>query len=143
MGLHRAQLAGKSLWRGKGCPACRQSGHSGRLGIFELLVIDADVRLKIQERANATEIREVAIAHGMRLLQEDGIAKILSGATTLDEVVRVATRADIFHGAADSQANDWVNDEIDSEAGGEVDDRVNDDADDEVNNLPISQAVAA
>ena len=106
IGLHRAQLAGKPLWRGKGCPACRQSGHSGRLGIFELLVIDADIRLKIQERANATEIRDVAIAHGMRLLQEDGIDKIISGVTTLDEVVRVATRADIFHGEADSQADE-------------------------------------
>jgi general secretion pathway protein E len=104
MGVDRVRLAGKPLWRGKGCPNCRQSGHSGRLGIFELLVIDADVRLKIQQRANATEIREVALAHGMRLLQEDGIGKILSGATTLDEVVRVATRADILH--ADANDNE-------------------------------------
>ena len=127
MGLNRTHLAGKPLWHGRGCPACRQSGHSGRLGIFELLVIDADVRLKIQERANATEIREVAIAHGMRLLQEDGIAKILSGATTLDEVVRVATR-DIFHGEADGEVDDGAHDEMD----GEADDGVNDEADDEV-----------
>jgi general secretion pathway protein E len=95
LGMRRSAFANIPLWRGQGCEACRQSGYSGRLGIFELLTVDAGVRMKIQDRANATQIRDLALAHGMRLLQEDGIDKIRAGATTLDEVVRVATRAEI------------------------------------------------
>jgi general secretion pathway protein E len=99
LGLSRARIAGSPLWQGPGCEACRRSGYSGRLGIFELLTVDTEIRQRIQQRANATEIRDVAMAHGMRLLRDDGIAKILSGATTLDEVVRVATRAEIAQGS--------------------------------------------
>jgi general secretion pathway protein E len=63
------------------------------LGIFELLVVNDTVRSQVQDRANATQIRDSALANGMRLLREDGIAKACAGKTTLDEVLRVTVRA--------------------------------------------------
>jgi len=75
--------------RGVGCAACRQTGFSGRLGIFELLVADDAIRAEIQAHANASQIRAAAVARGMRLLRADGIAKILDGTTTIDEVLRI------------------------------------------------------
>lgn len=81
------------LASGKGCEKCRQSGYRGRLGIFELLTVNDEVRDKIQERANATKIRERALAAGMRLLRDDGLEKIVSGVTTPSEVQRVTMRA--------------------------------------------------
>jgi len=52
-----------------------------------------EVRSKIQDRANASGVRDTALSHGMKLLRDDGIAKILRGATTVDEVSRVTVRA--------------------------------------------------
>jgi len=82
-----------NFMKGSGCEACRQTGYRGRLGIFELLTVDDTVRSQVQEHANATQIRDSAIAQGMQLLREDGIAKACSGRTTLDEVLRVTVRA--------------------------------------------------
>jgi general secretion pathway protein E len=78
---------------GRGCHNCRDTGYRGRIGLFELLTIDDQVRAKIQDRANASEIRDAAFARGMKLLRDDGITKILRRATTVDEVSRVTVRA--------------------------------------------------
>ncbi|HEX5444172.1 MAG TPA: hypothetical protein VFW87_10105 [Pirellulales bacterium] len=80
------------LRRGAGCAACRQTGFWGRIGLFELLVTDDAVRSQIQSQANASQIRDAAVARGMRLLRDDGIRKILTGQTTIDEVVRITMR---------------------------------------------------
>lgn len=80
------------LKRGLGCPACRQTGFLGRVGLFELLVTDDAVRAQIQSHANASQIREAAVARGMRLLRDDGLQKILAGQTTIDEVIRITMR---------------------------------------------------
>jgi len=85
--------AQQSLMVGAGCDACRQSGYRGRLGIFELLMVDDVVRDKIQTRANATDIRGAAVTAGMRLLREDGLQKIAAGKTTPAEVQRVTMRS--------------------------------------------------
>lgn len=74
-----------------GCPACRRTGYQGRVGIFELLVVNDTVRELIQTRANAQAIRSQAMQDGMTLLYADGIRKVEEGVTTLDEVVRVTT----------------------------------------------------
>ena len=79
--------------KGVGCEFCRQSGYHERVGLFELLTIEPSIRKLIQDRANATTIREEASSLGMRLLRDNGISKVLSGQTTIDEVVRVASRA--------------------------------------------------
>ncbi len=92
LGLDRGKIAGRSFWRGGGCDTCRKSGYRERLGLFELLFVDATIRDQIQSRANATQIRDTAVARGMRLLCNDGVEKLLSGKTSSDEVNRVAAR---------------------------------------------------
>ena len=89
LGEGRSDYTEGALMRGIGCSKCRETGYRGRIGLFELLPIDDAVRSKIQERVNATEIRNVAIAGGMKLLREDGVSKISRGLTTVDEVARV------------------------------------------------------
>jgi general secretion pathway protein E len=81
--------------RGRGCAQCRQTGYSGRVAICEALVVDEPIRQKIQARASASEIRDLACARGMRLLREDGIAKIMAGVTTPSEVTRVTVRTSL------------------------------------------------
>lgn len=77
---------------GTGCEACRHTGYRGRIGIFELLVVDEPVRDAIQMQANAAQIRDAAICGGMRLLRYDGTQKVLAGHTTIEEVERVTMR---------------------------------------------------
>jgi len=77
-------------WAGVGCDACRGTGYRGRTGVHELLVMDNDLRLEVQRRRGSEELREMAIAKGMRSLQDDALRKVRDGITTLDEVLRVA-----------------------------------------------------
>ncbi|MCX8031184.1 MAG: type II secretion system ATPase GspE [Thermodesulfovibrionales bacterium] len=77
------------LFTGKGCEYCANTGYYGRTGIFELLVVDDDIRRLILKNADSNEIRELARKKGMRTLLEDGIEKIKAGVTTLSEVLRV------------------------------------------------------
>lgn len=78
------------VYRGKGCPLCHGSGYVGRVGIFEVLSVDEQVRHAIMERATASEIQEMAKRSGMRTMIEDGLEKVRQGITTIDEVIRVA-----------------------------------------------------
>jgi general secretion pathway protein E len=81
------------LTHGRGCAGCRETGYRGRVGVFELLMVDDPVRSKIQDRSNASEIRDVALTRGMQLLRDDGVRKIVQGLTTVEEVSRVTVRA--------------------------------------------------
>jgi type IV pilus assembly protein PilB len=83
-----------TLHRGRGCPHCHESGYLGRTGIFEVLEVDEHIRSLVHTRAADTAIRQAAIEGGMRSIGEDGLKKVLSGATTLDEVTRVVYLAD-------------------------------------------------
>lgn len=78
------------VYRGKGCSLCHGSGYAGRIGIFEVLLMDEALRHAIMERATASEIQAIAKQSGMRTMIEDGIEKVRQGITTLDEVIRVA-----------------------------------------------------
>lgn len=78
------------VYRGKGCSVCHGSGYSGRIGIFEVLLVDENIRHAIMERMTAREIEEIAKKAGMRTMMEDGIEKVRQGLTTVDEVIRVA-----------------------------------------------------
>jgi type II secretory ATPase GspE/PulE/Tfp pilus assembly ATPase PilB-like protein len=82
-----------SLYRGKGCDICAFTGYFGRSGIFELLVVDDDIRKLILKNADANQIRNAAKQNGMRTLLEDGAEKIKAGVTTLSEVLRVTQEA--------------------------------------------------
>jgi type II secretory ATPase GspE/PulE/Tfp pilus assembly ATPase PilB-like protein len=79
----------EKMHKGKGCKSCRGTGYKGRLGIFELLVVDEVIRKMVSERKSSGEIREYAFSKGMKTLFEDGLRKVREGVTTLDEVLRV------------------------------------------------------
>jgi len=85
---------GTRFYRGAGCHECRGSGYAGRVGLYELLELDDEVRGLVTARAPVASIRAYAEAKGMITLLEDGIAKITSGVTTVDEVVRVTRGAE-------------------------------------------------
>jgi type IV pilus assembly protein PilB len=80
-----------TFYRGKGCKNCKQSGYWGRSGIYELLLVNEDIKKLISERASTQVIRDVAKkTAGLIPLRVDGLKKVLKGITTLDEVDRVA-----------------------------------------------------
>ncbi len=80
------------LYRGKGCDKCKGKGYLGRTGIFELLVIDDEMRRMITDRIDLQSIRNYAVSRGMKTLRMDGIAKAYLGSTTLEEVLRVTQK---------------------------------------------------
>ncbi len=73
------------------CSNCRGTGFRGRLGIFELLVVNDPIRVQIQERADAGQIKKSALSNGMCDLRQDGIQKANANKTTLEEVYRVTS----------------------------------------------------
>jgi general secretion pathway protein E len=78
------------VWKGAGCDECRGTGFRGRTGIYELVVMDNELRIEVQQRRGSEELRTMAIAKGMRTLLDDGLRAARAGITTLDEVLRVA-----------------------------------------------------
>jgi len=76
-------------YRGKGCPYCNNSGYCGRTGLFELMMVNDDIRRLIAERCSSEKIRATAIASGMLTLREDGWDKVVKGITSVEEVGRV------------------------------------------------------
>ena len=80
------------LFRPRGCPRCDRRGYKGRLALHEILVNDDGLRLAIQKKAPISQIRELAMAGGMRTLLQDGIAKCLAGQTDLHQVLAVCSR---------------------------------------------------
>lgn len=78
-----------TLYRGAGCAACSQTGYRGRIGIFELMVLDDDIRRLIGGKADSTAIKQTAIAKGMVTLKQEGAERVIQGQTTLEEVMRI------------------------------------------------------
>jgi len=76
-------------WRGAGCERCFGTGYSGRMGIFELMEMNDELRKLVMRNADASAITAAARRHGMRTLREDAWRKADSGLTTVDEVLRV------------------------------------------------------
>ncbi len=93
LGLDRSQLHEANILQGAGCDACKGRGYKGRAGIFEIFVIDDEVRHMINNKSTTVELRKRAREMGMRTLREDGIRKVLGGMTTADEVIS-ATMSD-------------------------------------------------
>lgn len=78
-----------TVYRGQGCRACDQTGYSGRVGVFEILVIKPAIRQLIMAKRDAEEIFQAARQSGLTTMLEDGLAKVLTGLTSLEEVLRV------------------------------------------------------
>ncbi|MFH0879618.1 MAG: GspE/PulE family protein, partial [Lentisphaerota bacterium] len=89
LGPAAAQLTSARLFKGRGCNDCSFTGYRGRLGIFEMFLVNDEVRHMIFERVSAAELRTKARQLGMRTLREDGIRKVVAGMTTLQEILRV------------------------------------------------------
>ncbi len=89
LGLDRSQLADASVSHGAGCEVCKGRGYKGRAGIFEIFMIDDEVRHMVNNKATTLELRKRAREMGMRTLREDGIRKVLSGMTSAEEVISV------------------------------------------------------
>lgn len=83
-----------TFMKGRGCSDCAKTGYRGRFGIFEIFVIDDEVRKLIYEKVPASVLRQRAREMGMRTLREDGTRKVIAGLTTPEEVIR-ATVADV------------------------------------------------
>jgi type IV pilus assembly protein PilB len=95
VGLTEEQIKNATFMRGKGCNSCQKTGFRGRIGIYELMMVDSQVRQMIFDNQSTTEIRKYAITDGgMSTLFRDGVDKVLSGITTFEEVYRVAKRTE-------------------------------------------------
>ncbi len=95
LGLTAEQAAAGRWVKGEGCEACLGSGYRGRIGIFELMVVDDAIRDLIHRRASMAEIREEATRGGMKLLRQDGVAKAMAGVTTAEEVLQATMRDEL------------------------------------------------
>ena len=87
--LESQGLTNVELYQGAGCPRCRQTGYSGRVAIYELLIMDDAVRDFVTTNPSVTELRRLLRERGMGTLREDGFEKMTAGLTTVDEVLRV------------------------------------------------------
>ncbi len=93
LGINPDEAEGVMLYRGAGCPTCNNTGYKGRKGIFEILVMTDEIQRMIYNKASSSAIRTRARELGMRTLREDGVRKVLSGMTSVSEVLRL-TQAD-------------------------------------------------
>jgi len=84
-----AEETPKTLWYGRGCPVCKDTGFKGRTAIYEFLPINSEIQQLILQRASSHDIRDAAQRAGMRTLRQDGWRRILQGHTTPEEVLRV------------------------------------------------------
>jgi Tfp pilus assembly pilus retraction ATPase PilT len=87
--IDRGQLSDAQVMRPVGCELCRQIGYKGRMGIFEIFVIDDEVRHMINKRTSTFILRQRARELGMRTLREDGVRKVLAGLTSAEEVISI------------------------------------------------------
>lgn len=88
LGIDRSVVGDHKFCYGRGCPNCNHTGYKGRKALTELLVVNNEIREMIANEAPANHLREKARELGMRTLREDGLAAVMNGETTVDEVVR-------------------------------------------------------
>ena len=91
-GVTPEMLKGATFMKGRGCAHCQKSGYKGRLGIFELMVMNSKIRELAFQGAPTNEIRRAAVGSGMNVMFNDGVQKVLRGITSFDEVFRVSKR---------------------------------------------------
>ncbi len=89
IGFPENEIETAKFWRGAGCELCRQLGYQGRMGIYELLILNEAIRPLVMNRAPASTIAHRAMEEGMRTLRTDGWNKVRAGLTTVEEVLRV------------------------------------------------------
>ena len=86
--LERHQIKDKKFYYGRGCSKCNNTGYKGRLGLFEIMTFDDEIRNLVMNKASTNLLRDAALKNNMTLLRSNGLAAIYDGITTIDEVVR-------------------------------------------------------
>jgi type II secretory ATPase GspE/PulE/Tfp pilus assembly ATPase PilB-like protein len=89
-GITAKEMEGKTIYKPRGCDYCTGTGFRGRVGIFEMMHLNHEIRTLAFERAATNKIRNAALASGMKSLLADGRLKVLNGTTTAEEIVKVA-----------------------------------------------------
>ncbi len=97
LGITREQIEGKNIYRAKGCASCLETGYSGRTGIHEILMLSDEVRAMIMSNTEATLLKKKAMQAGMNTLREIAAEKVLSGESSVEELLRV-TQEDVARG---------------------------------------------
>jgi general secretion pathway protein E len=92
LGVRPDRLGKYTFYRAKGCDKCFQTGYRGRIGIYEIMLMDNKLKTLIQRTFDAFQIKQEALKQGMATLRRDGIEKVLRGITTIEEVVRVTQK---------------------------------------------------
>jgi type II secretion system protein E len=109
IGFPENEIETAKFWRGVGCEECRQLGYQGRMGIYELLILNEALRPLILNRAAASTIAQRAIENGMRTLRVDGWNKVRAGLTTIEEVLRVTqTEEHLASLVEDTKSEVWL-----------------------------------
>jgi len=96
IGIRRSQMHDGVLYRARGCDKCFNMEYSGRTGIFEMLMIDDDIRNLTLSQVDSTKIKRKAMEHGMTTLRMDGAEKVARGLTSVDEVMRVTEEESVI-----------------------------------------------
>jgi type IV pilus assembly protein PilB len=91
LNISEAEAASLPFYKATGCDQCNQTGYRGRIGLYEVMRVTDKLRRMIASRASEDALREAAVAGGMVSLGEDGLAKVKSGQTTAEELLRVVT----------------------------------------------------
>ena len=92
VGLTQQRVADATIYDAVGCPVCNNAGYKGRQGVYELMELSNDIRELAFKCKPTLELRAKARSEGMVTLQEDGVRKVLSGVTTISEILRITHR---------------------------------------------------
>jgi type IV pilus assembly protein PilB len=96
LNLRPHDVANKKFFYGRGCDRCNNTGHKGRMGIFELVLVNDEVRDLISQGASTDQLRSACRKQGMQTLRESGLRAIFEGRTTIEEIVRETVMEDEF-----------------------------------------------
>ena len=88
LSLRMSDVQGRTLYRGSGCDNCTKSGYKGRMAIFEIMLMDDELRELVMQQASTAVLQQESRKRGMRTLRESGLLALYEGQTTIDEVVR-------------------------------------------------------
>lgn len=94
IGLLAEDVQGKKFYYGPGCDFCNRTGYRGRLGLFEIMTFNDEIRDLIMNQASTNVLRDAARKNGMRMLRENGLQAVLEGITTIEEVARETMAAE-------------------------------------------------
>jgi len=89
LGFTEEEANSIKCFKGKGCPTCNGSGYKGRLALYEIMPVGAEIKEMVLEGASADELKKTGVRLGMRTLRMSGLNKVKEGITSIEEVVRV------------------------------------------------------